>query len=358
VSKKNIECVEKESIWIKRGTVSARICKLFFAVALGLIIVIVCVYMEQFNESSSYICTRCRAIKHAKTTGGYCLDKIEETSYTRWYKHTQPNHQHHWGWCGSMRSGRIRGCGVPHPAWAIPAEKQKEFVLRARPSELALFYSLLESADEEKSDKAVLMLHGMKENEAVLMAHMVDLPAAYSVDSGHDGSNQYRVDPYLRVVASLQALGQTRAERLLLSLARGEHQNDSVFFLCRMLYVPKEKAKFRRPMVGGASFLGGTDYGDWPLEPITLVDGIPFLITRGYALGGEPELPERYVRYCIQNCDWHSIPFQPKSEREKKQALEKLLASRKWKTPLEPHEKEFLAEQIKPSGLPLQFTLR
>jgi hypothetical protein len=339
--------------------VSAHTCKVFFVAALCLVIGIVCVYMGQFNASSAYICTRCRAIKHAKTTWGFCLDQIKETDYTHWYNQTQPGHKHHWGWCGSSQNWWISrqiyrrvACGSPHPAWAIPAEKQKEFIMRASPTEAAVFYSLLESDDYEKRDKAVLMLHGMRENEAILMAHMIDLPASYS------GSDQYRVDPYLRVAASLQSIGQERAERLLVSLARGEHQGDSVFFLCRMLYVPKEKAEFRRPMIGGAAFLGGTDYADWPLEPIALVDDIPFLITSGYALGGVAELPEDYVRYCIQNCEWNPVPFQPKSKREKKQALEKLLASRKWKRPLEPHEKEFLAEQIKSPDMPLQFTLR
>jgi hypothetical protein len=77
------------------------------------------------------------------------------------------------------------------------------------------------------------------------------------------------------------------------------------------------------------------------------VDGIPFAIVRGYNLGGSAETPEYYLEYCLKECDWGTIEFKPRTAEEKQKALDKLLASPKWKTPLRDHDKEFLAAQIK-----------
>ncbi len=99
-------------------------------------------------------------------------------------------------------------------------------------------------------------------------------------------------------------------------------------------------------MIGGAGFFGGTDYSDWPLEPIELVDGVPFLITRGYVLGGLPEADEWYLHYCETNCDWSNSHYAIKTDQQKREALYKLLASPKWKRPLDTSEREFLSEQI------------
>ena len=125
--------------------------------------------------------------------------------------------------------------------------------------------------------------------------------------------------------------------------------NDSerrVIILCRMLFTERHGSDFRRPRIGAASFFGGTDYPDWPLEPIALVDGVPFLITRGYALGGMAEPDEWYLCYCETNCDWSSFRYTIKTEQQKRDALNRLVASPKWKTPLDKYEWEFFAEQI------------
>src|SRR5262245_10457955 len=95
-------------------------------------------------------------------------------------------------------------------------------------------------------------------------------------------AGEFKVDPYTRTAASLQAMSKDKANAVLLQLAKNRDQDNQVIVLCRMLYTPKANGAFRRPLIGAAHFLGGTDYKDWPLEPIELVDGVPFLITRGY----------------------------------------------------------------------------
>lgn len=158
----------------------------------------------------------------------------------------------------------------------------------------------------------------------------------------------YRVDPYMAAASRLQALGKEKACKRLQALAeQDDFPHGRVIVLCRMLFAKKAGSKFRRPEIGAASFLADTDYPDWPLEPIELVDGVPFLVTRGYSLGGHAEPSSVYLKYCMRNCDWSSVTFKPKSAAEKRKALEKLLSPKKWKQPLDEDDKKFLSSQIR-----------
>jgi hypothetical protein len=159
-------------------------------------------------------------------------------------------------------------------------------------------------------------------------------------------SDQYFVDPYIRIAGQLRAEGKEKSVEKLRALAKARN-GEAIFILCRMLFVARPKVEFRRPSLGGAGFLGGTVYEDWPLEPIEIVDGIPFLIVDGYVLAGKPESPERYVDYCLKECDWGTADYKPRAAEEKKKALKSLITSKKWKQPLTDEEKKFLAAQIK-----------
>ena len=65
------------------------------------------------------------------------------------------------------------------------------------------------------------------------------------------------------------------------------------------------------------------------------------------SLGGLPEPPTVYVRYCIKSCDWNSFRFKPRSKEEKRKALEKLLSLPKLKGKLTKEDRAFFEEQIK-----------
>jgi hypothetical protein len=114
-----------------------------------------------------------------------------------------------------------------------------------------------------------------------------------------------------------------------------------------MLFTAKPKTEFQRPAIGAADFLGKTEYANWPLEPIEMVDNVPFLVVRGYRLNGKAERPEEYVEYCVRNCEWLPTELKVRSSAEKQRALETLLASPKWKRGLNDKEKQFLSLQIK-----------
>jgi hypothetical protein len=159
------------------------------------------------------------------------------------------------------------------------------------------------------------------------------------------GGRDYKVDAYIDAAIELQKLGEDKAIKALYENGANERGFDSTIVLARMLFVAKAKQEFRRPRIGGAQFLGDTSYKDWPLEPIEIIDGIPFLIVTGYRGSGVAE--QNYLGYCVDKCDWNPTKFKRKSAREKKKALEKLLASLKWEEPLEEREKAYLAAQIK-----------
>jgi hypothetical protein len=174
-----------------------------------------------------------------------------------------------------------------------------------------------------------------------------DLPTQFpSPDAGKDS---YRVDPYIAAAGKLKAVGKDEAVKILKAAAIKDSASppDPVLHLCRMLFTPKKGKEFRPPMIGAPHCLGGSDAKDWPLEPIEIVDGVPFLIVSRYTLAGVPEHTVAYVEYCSKECEWGSADHRAKSVAEKTAALGKLLSSKKWKRPLEDWEKEFLSSQIK-----------
>jgi hypothetical protein len=197
---------------------------------------------------------------------------------------------------------------------------------------------------------------GSTTNGPTLGISLASLP---SIQGGN-----YKVDPYIKAAGELQAAGKEAAFQHLLILARSsEHSQfedrQRIAVLCRMLFTNRLGADFKRPALGGPSFLGkdlehlmaglfGSGSSEWPLEPIELVEGIPFAIVSGYSYQGrlDPRGAELYVRYCITNCDWSTGRFAVKSKQQKEAALRKLISSPKWQQSIEGWELEFLRKQI------------
>src|SRR5205085_6927439 len=109
--------------------------------------------------------------------------------------------------------------------------------------------------------------------------------------------NEFRIAHYLEIAAELQKLPLDKRGARLHEIALDPQRGSEVFPLCRMLFKAKDNGKFRRPLIGAAQFVGRGTYADWPLEPITLQDGMPVLIVTGYSLAGEAEPPSWYVDY-------------------------------------------------------------
>jgi hypothetical protein len=162
----------------------------------------------------------------------------------------------------------------------------------------------------------------------------------------------FKTDPYIQVAADLQALGRDAGCAALLraatnTSASGSYALSPIFVLHRMLFTNTTSGDFRAPLIGGFTFVGDSTDSDWPLRPIALVDGIPFVVARRFFLSGTPEPPEAYLRYCLSECTWSSTKFSPRNKHQKNTALAKLIASKNWQTPLDQWERDYLKAQLR-----------
>ena len=161
---------------------------------------------------------------------------------------------------------------------------------------------------------------------------------------------KYKVNPYLKVAIRLQNMGQEQAIHTLKNLAEDHDNDNKIIVLCRMLFEKGNESEFRRPLIGKATFPGGTDSSDWPLEPIEIMNGIPFIIARGYSVAGIPETGSHYLEYCITNCTWRIELYELGSNAEKHIAVNLLIASPKWKKQLSEEEIKWFFSQITNQG--------
>lgn len=199
---------------------------------------------------------------------------------------------------------------------------------------------------------ASILLMGIMLNPASLAAQESKLQTAPTSSKHVDWPNEtlgdFQSAAFIKAAIELQAMGRDKAcDALQAHAAQSDLfiKNIDVVVLCRMLFVAGPGHKFRRPMVGSPAFLGRTTFTDWPLEPITISDGVPFAIAMGYAVGGFPEPPLGYLEYCMKNCEWNSYKYTPKTKTQLEQALDDLLNS----SPLQGHadewDREFFAKQ-------------
>ena len=159
---------------------------------------------------------------------------------------------------------------------------------------------------------------------------------------------KYEVKPYVEAVIRLQSMGQQRSEQCMVKYARqNKWSGDQIYILCRMLYTKPIASDFKSPPLGLPSCIGGTNYKNWPLNPIEIVDGVPFLIATGFSLYGAGGTPLDYISYCMTNCEWNTFLYKSKSDEELKTALNKMLNSSKWNRPLREDEKQGLSLQIR-----------
>ena len=149
-------------------------------------------------------------------------------------------------------------------------------------------------------------------------------------------SRGFRCSHYLRLAVDLQRLDPDRRVRRLREMAADDNSVSELFPLCRMLFDCTGGGEFRRPTIGGESFVGDTDpsgrsaYGRWPLDPITLEDGVPIMVSRGdFRLGGgRPETPAQYLNYCLAQCKWRETKFADADPVHIRKAVEAFIAAR------------------------------
>jgi hypothetical protein len=177
-----------------------------------------------------------------------------------------------------------------------------------------------------------------------LLAPALIASAADIKDCGDISS--YKVAPYVALATELQALRKEDAIARLQKWATSRKYDEQIIILCRMLFEPRPGIEFRRPMLGDPQFYSETTIKDWPLEPITLVDGVPFLIVGGYVLAGLAEEGSSYLNYCLSNANWSSKQYRSVNKQEINIAFEKLLKSLAQKQPLSEWGLRLFTKQI------------
>lgn len=140
------------------------------------------------------------------------------------------------------------------------------------------------------------------------------------------GDQPFRSRPYMEMASILWSLDSEKRVALMKKwCADYDHQ---MIILCRMLFQAPEGKSIRRPKLGGPLFYEG-EMKDWPLEPIVMVDQVPFLVTQGYVIGGLPESARVYLSYCLgKNYAWTPKSFYYSSPAQLAHALEVLKNSR------------------------------
>jgi hypothetical protein len=112
--------------------------------------------------STSYTCSRCRAIQRITTLFGIESQWGEQTDYSRWFAQSHSQHEHHWCWCGTYMNyyalGVGRACGRQHAVWQFQPDIQRQFVEAASPAELDQFYAYMDSADGIEQKKGADMV--------------------------------------------------------------------------------------------------------------------------------------------------------------------------------------------------------
>ncbi|MDB5339731.1 MAG: hypothetical protein JWN70_5350 [Planctomycetaceae bacterium] len=104
-----------------------------------------------------------------------------------------------------------------------------------------------------------------------------------------------------------------------------------VFWIVRLLFEPADPAR-RNPSPAIAVFLLDNDSRDqslWPLEPLELINDIPFMVGHGTFFGGQEEHPASHIEWVRRNSIMRTTPLIP--SQSPLAAAEALLTSPKFR---------------------------
>ncbi|MFA6043871.1 MAG: hypothetical protein WC718_02700 [Phycisphaerales bacterium] len=186
--------------------------------------------------------------------------------------------------------------------------------------------------------------------EASLPSSVVLTPPSMCVDFSAFTEN-YRISHFLESAVELQSLGDVQREARLRQIAKLSPNCGEAIVLCRMLLEDRSGAELRSPRLGAPNFVGSSvevsNLVDkrlskrWEQEPISIVGGVPILIVRGYTLEGLPELPERYIDYCLANGRWRKIKYATVPRAKLEEIVHKFMAEH----PCDQYDAEWLRSQ-------------
>lgn len=168
--------------------------------------------------------------------------------------------------------------------------------------------------------------------------------------------SSFKSSEYIDVAVFLQSMPKEKAIETLKSWADSGHYEMEVIALCRMLFEAKGSKLFRRPNLGAPVFCGSHEaeisasspaFAKFNIEPICIVDGVPFWVVKTYIVGGAiQEKASNYLSYCVANTNWSTFKFKRVNVESLKKAFENLIQTHFKDHELDKADFDFLHRQI------------
>jgi hypothetical protein len=226
-------------------------------------------------------------------------------------------------WSAGMdQSDTLSKTAVVSPAgeFEVRIDMRKTQQDRTRPQPFQFGLALAEHTElAEKRQRIVWTSHAPAIAATV---RMLDIPAAAKLSreldlinraSGWPFSNPNGVD-LIRAVNALQRLGKQQALATLEEYVEATNsydysgEQDIVFWIIRCLFEPIRLDE-RIPIPAIAVHL--EESANWPLNPIAIVDDIPFMIGMQIGMGGAPEPPSAQIKWARRHGVVRDRPLKP-----------------------------------------------
>lgn len=117
------------------------------------------------------------------------------------------------------------------------------------------------------------------------------------------------------IVNALQAQGEERAVALLNEYMRLKFRalpgRQTVPLIARALFDPPDAGGVMPRLVAGLAIPAPVDPKQFPRFPLMVADGVPFIVVRGYVLGGRPIADELDFAEIQRTCRFRAAPLHP-----------------------------------------------
>lgn len=112
----------------------------------------------------------------------------------------------------------------------------------------------------------------------------------------------------------------------------GFSRNERIGWVCRIVFQPKGKQPLRDPAFGALGLpWRSMPLTKWPLYPVALSGSTHFVLSEGYSLGGRPEDPKKYLKYCREKGKFRTKRVPAPTKRQALKDLDQLRQSEAWK---------------------------
>jgi hypothetical protein len=125
-------------------------------------------------------------------------------------------------------------------------------------------------------------------------------------------------------------MGETRAIKSLKAL--GEDHAVRIGLVCRIIFQGNDGKPLRQPRYGGLSLPYLTmPLEQWPLYPVAESEGVFFVLSEGYILGGVAERVTDYIDYCSTTGNFRKTKVEVPTHEEAMRAFDSFKNEQRWK---------------------------